>query len=123
MTTMELEAQKAELARHILNIDNMEVIKEMSKAYRRIEARMQKNAVLKRDIKEYARQEEESCSNVASEPAYGYGCMVEDDIQTDSDESIIEGIKESLHTLSEIKAGRVKTRPARELLKELEEED
>lgn len=123
MTTMEQEAQKAMLAREILNTDNSEFLREMSKAYHRIKARMQKEDTLKQNIKEYPRQEEESCGGVVGEPAYEYGCVMENDIETDSDESIIEGIKEALRTLSEIKAGRVKTRPARELLKELEEED
>lgn len=56
MTTMELEAQKAELARHILNIDNMEVIKEMKKAYSRTVTRLAKKTVQKKaapDSKEY----------------------------------------------------------------------
>ena len=40
MTTMELEVQKAELARHILNIDNMEVMQEIKKSYNRAMMRM-----------------------------------------------------------------------------------
>ncbi|WP_125910758.1 hypothetical protein [Bacteroides timonensis] len=119
MTTMELEAQKAMLAREILNTDSSELLKEMSKAYHRIKARMQKD----KSVKEYTCPEEDSGSCIVGEPTYEYGCAVEADIETDSDESIIKGIKKSLHTLSDIKAGRVKTRPARELLKELEEED
>jgi hypothetical protein len=42
MTTMELEAQKAELARHILNIDNMEVMQEIKKSYNRTMMRMER---------------------------------------------------------------------------------
>lgn len=58
MTTMELEAQKAELARHILNIDNVEVIKELRKAYSRTMARLARKAPLQDaepDTKEYIR--------------------------------------------------------------------
>ena len=66
MTTMELEAQKAMLAREILNTDNSEFLQEMSKAYHRIKARMQKEDTLKQNIKEYPRQEEESCSSIVN---------------------------------------------------------
>lgn len=51
---MELEVQKAILAREILNTDNSEFLKEMSKAYHRIKARMQKTQTeLEPDSKEY----------------------------------------------------------------------
>lgn len=36
MTTMKLEVEKALLAREILNTDNYELLKELSKAYNRI---------------------------------------------------------------------------------------
>lgn len=55
MTTIEMEAQKAELARHILNVDNMEVIAEVKKAYNLAMARLAKNNGSKTepDSKEY----------------------------------------------------------------------
>lgn len=122
MTTMELEAQKAILAREILNTDSSQFIKEMTKAYHRIKAKIQKDHTIEQDNKEYAPAEESSFSSVVSETACSYGC-IENDIETNSDECIIEGIKEALHTLNEIKAGRIKTRPAREILEELRKED
>lgn len=118
MANIELEAQKALLAREILNTDNSLLIEEMTKAYHRIKARMQKDNTIKQDSKKYVQAEESTFSSVVSETACSYGC-----IETDSDEYIIEGIKEALHTLNEIKAGRVKTRPARELLEELRKGD
>lgn len=66
MTTMELEAQKGELARLILNIDDMEVIKEMSKAYRRIEARMQKEASCQYTVSEMEERLKQSRQDVKS---------------------------------------------------------
>ncbi|MEQ3234471.1 hypothetical protein [Bacteroides cellulosilyticus] len=66
MTTMELEAQKGELARLILNIDDMEVIKEMSKAYRRIEARMQKEASCRYTVSEMEERLKQSRQDVKS---------------------------------------------------------
>lgn len=55
MTTMEMESQRLMLAREILNTDNREFLKEMSKAYHRIKARMIKNNTMEPDSKEYIR--------------------------------------------------------------------
>lgn len=95
MNTMELDAQRIVLAREILNTDNSELLKEMSKAYKRIKARMIKTADPK--------------VAVAPEP--------------DSKEYIMNGLKEAFLQLNEYKAGRIQARPLDELLKELEEED
>lgn len=142
MKTMELETQKAMLVREILNTDDSELLKEMSNAYHRIKARMQKDAALKQDVKEYARQEEESCSSVVSEPVVGYGLkevrqakatakkaeaeavQAESEPEPDSKEYILKGLKEAFLELREIRAGRKSDgRPLREVLKELEAEE
>lgn len=43
MTTMELDARKAQLAREILNIDSMEVLDKLQKAFNRVKAKAASN--------------------------------------------------------------------------------
>ena len=40
MTTMELDARKAQLAREILNVDSMEVLNKLQKAFNRVKAKV-----------------------------------------------------------------------------------
>lgn len=94
MTTMKLEVEKALLAREILNTDNYELLKELSKAYNRIKTRMAKKA-----------------AEMEQEPA------------PDSKEYVLKGLKEAFVELNEIKAGRAKARPIEELIKEVETEE
>lgn len=93
MTTMELYTQKISLAREILETDDKELLDEVSKAYRRIKARLTKAKVK------------------AEEP------------EEDSKEYILNGLREAFRELKEVQAGRAKARPIEELFKELEEEE
>lgn len=88
-----MEAKRIMLAREILNTDNNEFLEEMSKAYHRIKIRLTKNTA--------AEQEPEP----------------------DSKEYILQGIKEAILELNEVKAGRAKTHSAWELLEELKKEE
>lgn len=109
MTTMELRTSLISEVSTLLDDD--ELMREAINMLKGLRSR----------IRGYQQQEEESNSTIASEPICEY--VTERTTETDCDEFIINGIKESLQTLKEIKAGRVKTRPARELLEELEEEN
>ena len=40
MTTMELDARKAQFAREILNVDSMEVLNKLQKAFNRVKAKV-----------------------------------------------------------------------------------
>lgn len=93
MTTKEIDSQRVLLAREILNTEDIELLKELTKAYKRIKSRLAKSVTVKVEPKE------------------------------DSKEYILNGLKEAFTELKEIKAGRLKGIPARELLKDLEEED
>lgn len=90
MTTMELEVKKASLARDILNIDNIEMLDELQKAYIRVKAQLSKTG---------------------------------EKVEPDSKEYVLAGIQQALAELKEVKAGRAKVRPARELLEELRAEE
>lgn len=93
MTTMELNTQKITLAREILETDDKELLDEVSKAYRRIKARLTK------------------AKAATQEP------------EPDSKEYILNGLREAFRELKEVQAGRAKARPIEELFKELEEEE
>lgn len=92
MTTMEMDTQRVMLAREILNTDNVELLREMVKAHKRIIARF-------------------TAKEAMAEP------------EPDSKEYIMQGLKEAFQELKEIKAGRGKSVSARDLLKELQEEE
>lgn len=88
-----MESERIMLAREILNTDNNELLKEMSKAYHRIKTRLSKVAA------------------------------AEQELEPDSKEYILQGLKEAILELNEVKAGRAKTHSAWELLEELKKEE
>lgn len=56
MTTMELDARKARLAREILNIDSMELLDKLQKAFNRVKAKA--TAMVNEEETEYISKEE-----------------------------------------------------------------
>lgn len=93
MTTVELEARKAMLAREILTSDDSDFLESMSRAALRIKRRIGKRATA-----EHAET-------------------------LDGEESVARKIEEALQELKAIKAGKAQGIPARKLLKELEAEE
>ena len=93
MTTREIDSQRVLLAREILNTEDIELLKELAKAYKSIKSRLAKLDSVKAEPKE------------------------------DSKDYILNGLKDAFFELKEIKAGRLQGIPARDLLKELEEEE
>ena len=95
MTTMELEACRAELARAILETEDWNLLDKV----RRI--------VLPKSKKRAKAVEEE-------EPV-----MMEEEEPVMSDEEVREGLKEAFRCAKLIREGKLKGRPAREVLNEL----
>lgn len=55
MTTIELDARKARLAREILNVDSIEVLDKLQKAFNKV---ISKASIAKEDATEYISKEE-----------------------------------------------------------------
>ncbi|MDR1003570.1 MAG: hypothetical protein LBL97_00960 [Prevotellaceae bacterium] len=89
MEVIGLESQKKALAQEILNIDSIEVLKSVSRAYTRAMTRL--SAKKGKDV-----------------------------VAGQTDEYILNGLKEAFIELGKIKRGEVKPRPAEELLRELQ---
>ncbi len=92
--TMDLNTRRVILAREILSTDSEVLLSELEKTYKRVSAKLPHIVIL----------------NTPAEP------------EPDSKEYILSSIKEGYKEMQEIKAGKKKGIPARELLKELQDE-
>lgn len=128
MTRTELRASLLSEVSTLL--DNDELMSEAIRILRSLRSRM----------RGYTPQEEGDYNNVVCEPACAYEAKtagrkvrakvvpeyvdgIMNEPEPDSKEYILKGLKEAFLELREIKAGRGKGRSARELLKELREEE
>lgn len=100
MTTMELEAQRASLAREILNTDSKEMLDEMTKTVKRIKKRLARPRPVKGTV-------------MAEATEY----------KGDTREEIIANLRETALWLKDFKAGRAKGIPVDELVAELNQKD